>query len=54
VNILDIAALSVIVTEAGGMFTDLGGDEPNLETTSVLATNAHLHGEIRRRLESRA
>jgi histidinol-phosphatase len=54
VNILDIAALSVIVTEAGGTFTDLGGDDPNLETTSVLATNAHLHAEIRRRLESRA
>jgi histidinol-phosphatase len=54
VNILDIAALSVIVTEAGGTFTDLNGVEPNLETTSVLAANGHLHAEIRRRLENRA
>lgn len=51
VNILDIAALSVIVAEAGGMFTDLNGIEPNLETTSVLAANGHLHAEIRKRLE---
>jgi len=54
VNILDIAALSVIVAEAGGMFTDLNGIEPNLETTSVLAANGHLHAEIRNRLENRA
>jgi histidinol-phosphatase len=54
VSILDIAALSVIVTEAGGTFTDLNGVEPNLETTSVLAANWHLHAEIRRRLENRA
>ena len=39
VNILDIAALSVIVTEAGGVFTDLEGNKPNLDTRSVLATN---------------
>ncbi|MCP4186149.1 MAG: inositol-phosphate phosphatase [Gammaproteobacteria bacterium] len=39
VNILDIAALSVIVTEAGGVFTDLNGLPPGLETCSVLATN---------------
>ena len=54
VNILDIAALSVIVAEAGGVFTDLNGIEPNLETTSVLAANGHLHAEIRTRLENRA
>jgi len=39
VNILDIAALSVIVTEAGGVFSDLQGNRPNLETVSVLAAN---------------
>jgi histidinol-phosphatase len=38
VNILDIAALSVIVTEAGGRFTDLEGHALDLNTTSVLAT----------------
>ncbi len=37
VNILDIAALAVIVREAGGVFTDLDGRELTLETTSVLA-----------------
>ncbi|MGI9235742.1 MAG: inositol monophosphatase family protein [Woeseiaceae bacterium] len=44
VNILDIAALSVIVTEAGGLFTDLNGHGPTLETCSVLAANPALHG----------
>jgi histidinol-phosphatase len=43
VNILDIAALSVIVKEAGGVFTDLNGDPPGLETRSVLAANVPLH-----------
>jgi len=37
VNILDIAALTVIVRAAGGVFTDLEGREVGLETTSVLA-----------------
>lgn len=37
VNILDIAALSVIVTEAGGSFTDLEGKPLTLDTRSVLA-----------------
>lgn len=39
VNILDIAALSVIVNEAGGIFTDLSGQALTLDTTSVLACN---------------
>ena len=43
VNILDIAALSVIVTEAGGLFTDLNGDKPDLDIRSVLAANPSLH-----------
>ena len=43
VNILDIAALSVIVQEAGGVFTDLNGAAITLATTSVLAANAALH-----------
>ena len=43
VNILDIAALSIIVSEAGGVFTDLNGAAPTLETRSVLAANASLH-----------
>ena len=46
VSILDIAALSVIVREAGGTFTDLAGAELTLGTTSVLASNGHLHAAI--------
>ncbi len=48
VNILDIAALSVIVTEAGGRFTDLQGRAPGLATTTVLATNGLLHDALLR------
>ena len=43
VNILDIAALSVLVTEAGGVFTDLNGNPPGLATRSVLAAPPALH-----------
>ena len=45
VNILDVAALSVIVTEAGGLFTDLNGEKPDLDTRSVLAANPSLHAK---------
>ena len=47
VGILDIAALTVIVREAGGTFTDLQGNDVGLKTTSVLATNGALHGTVR-------
>jgi len=47
VNILDIAALSVIVEAAGGCFTQLDGKPVNLGTTTVLATNKHLHPLVR-------
>jgi histidinol-phosphatase len=46
VNILDIAALSVIVREAGGTFTDLAGGAVALGTTSVLASNGRLHAAV--------
>ncbi len=46
VNILDIAALSVIVAAAGGQFTDLEGRALTLETTSVLASNGKLHTTV--------
>ena len=48
VNILDIAALAVIVREAGGTCSDLEGNPIGLATTSVLATNGVLHGEVLR------
>ncbi len=52
VNILDIAALCVIVREAGGRFTDLSGGPVGLATTTVLASNATAarRGRERRRL----
>lgn len=46
VNILDIAALTVILREAGGDITDLDGGPVGLETTSVLATNGRLRGDV--------
>lgn len=46
VSILDIAALSVIVREAGGTFTDLEGAPVGLKTTSVLASNGALHEPV--------
>lgn len=51
VNILDIAALAVIVTEAGGRFTDLNGRPPDLDTRSVLAANPSLHARLLDRLK---
>lgn len=47
VNILDIAALTVILREAGGMITDLEGGEIGLATRSVLATNGPLQPLVR-------
>ncbi len=50
VNILDVAALSIIVTEAGGMFTNLNGEKPDLGIRSVLAANPSLHAKYLERL----
>lgn len=46
VNILDIAALTLIVTEAGGVFTDLDGRAIDLSTQSVLAATPSLHAAL--------
>ncbi|HKZ11208.1 MAG TPA: inositol monophosphatase [Rhodanobacteraceae bacterium] len=54
VNILDVAALAVIVREAGGVFTDLEGDELALGTRSVLAATPALHAEILARFRQQA
>lgn len=54
VNILDIAALSVIVNEAGGCFTDLSGNPLTLDTTTVLACNTQaMHQSMLDRLQYR-
>ena len=50
VNILDIAALSIIVTEAGGVFTNLNGGKVDLDIRSVLAANPSLHAKYLRQL----
>ena len=46
VNILDIAALTVIVREAGGTVTELAGGEIGLDSTTILATNGALHAPV--------
>ena len=46
IQILDIAALTVIVEEAGGRVTDLEGAPIGLGTRSILATNGLLHDAI--------
>ena len=45
VNILDIAALAVIVREAGGVFSTLEGGALTLDSTSVLAGAPALHAQ---------
>ncbi len=50
VNILDIAALAVIVREAGGVFTDLLGASLTLDTRSVLAGTPAIHRQALGRL----
>ncbi len=44
-NILDVAALSLIVEEAGGVFTQFDGSAVDLEMRSVLAGPAALHAQ---------
>jgi histidinol-phosphatase len=43
INILDVAALSVIIREAGGHVTDLEGRPLVFATTSIVASNGYLH-----------
>jgi histidinol-phosphatase len=45
VSLWDLAAIQVIVEEAGGRFTDLSG-EATPEGGSVVCTNGHLHDEV--------
>ena len=52
VSLWDLAALQIIVTEAGGRFTSLEG-EPTPDGGSVVCTNGRLHAEVLGRLASR-
>lgn len=46
VSIYDVAALAVIVEEAGGRATQLDGAPLTLESTTILATNGRLHDVV--------
>ena len=50
VNILDVAALTVIIREAGGVMTELDGGAIGLDTTTVLAANSALHRKLKEAL----
>jgi histidinol-phosphatase len=53
VSLWDIAAMPVIIGEAGGRFSTLEGTDPVLEPgrgTSFVATNGHVHDDIVRAL----
>jgi histidinol-phosphatase len=54
ITILDIAALTVIVEEAGGRVTDLEGAPIGLGSRSILASNGRLHETILAELETAA
>ena len=43
ISIWDIAAITVIVREAGGMVTDIQGQDISKQTDSLIATNGNLH-----------
>ncbi len=45
-KIWDIAAVSLIVNEAGGKVTDIKCNKVNIKTTSIIATNGLLHKKI--------
>lgn len=46
VQLWDIAAVAMIIQEAGGRVTDLSGSSIGLGTRSVLATNGALHTKV--------
>lgn len=45
VDVWDLAALSVIVEEAGGRFTDFSG-EPRIDSGTAISSNGLLHAEL--------
>ena len=46
ISIWDIAAITVIVTEAGGRVTDIQGQAITTNTNSLVATNGALHNTV--------
>ena len=45
-NILDVAALAVILREAGGRITRMDGSELGLDASDAVASNGLLHDEL--------
>ncbi|MCG8607803.1 inositol monophosphatase [bacterium] len=45
-NLWDIAAGALIISEAGGRVTDIWGGNRHLETGHIVATNGHNHSQI--------
>jgi myo-inositol-1(or 4)-monophosphatase len=50
----DIAAGALLITEAGGRFTDLAGNDFSLRTRKICGSNGHIHDEILRVLREDA
>ncbi|PRY02039.1 histidinol-phosphatase [Allonocardiopsis opalescens] len=48
-SLWDMAALTVLVEEAGGTYTDLNGQN-SVDGGSIVCTNGHLHAEVLARL----
>ena len=46
ISIWDIAAITVIVREAGGEVTDIQGQPVTKDTASLIATNGVLHNTV--------
>lgn len=46
IRVWDIAAASVIITEAGGQVSQLSGEPITLDSTTVLATNGLIHDKV--------
>jgi len=47
----DVAAGSLLVTEAGGKFTGFAGENNPLSGNKILATNARIHDELQKLIE---
>ena len=52
-NPWDILPGALIITEAGGMVTDINGNEIDINSNSVLATNGKIHSKMLKLLENK-
>lgn len=46
IKVYDVAPLKLIIEEAGGRATEIDGTEMNLDISTFLATNGHVHQKI--------